>query len=56
MINGLLKMYEIVSDNPRLLLVLERFNISLGFGDQTIHEICESYNITERLFLAEWLR
>jgi len=44
-------MYEIVSDNPRLLLVLERFNISLGFGDLTIHEICESYNITERLFL-----
>ncbi len=52
MINGLSKMYEIVAENARLLLVLERFNISLGFGEQTVHEICKRYNITDRLFLT----
>lgn len=52
MINGLLKMYEIVSDNPRLLLVLERFNISLGFGDRTIREVCEKNHVNVQLFLT----
>ncbi len=52
MISGLLKMYEVVSDNPRFLLVLEYFNIPLGFGDLTIQEICEKYNVNKQLFLT----
>jgi len=52
MISGQLKMHDIVFDNPRILLVLENFNISLGFGEQTIQEICEKYNINEDLFLT----
>ncbi len=52
MTNGQVKMYDIVSTNPRFLLVLEYFNIPLGFGDQTIQEICKKYNINEQLFLT----
>ncbi len=52
MINSQLKMYDIVFENPRILLVLENFNISLGFGEQTIQEICQKHNINEYLFLT----
>lgn len=34
------RMSDIVLYNERLLLVIERFGISLGFGDKTIAEIC----------------
>jgi len=52
MINGLIKMYDIVSENPRYLLILEFFDIPLGFGDQTVREICKSNNLNEHLFLT----
>jgi regulator of cell morphogenesis and NO signaling len=52
MINGSLKMHQVVSANPRFLLVLEYFNISLGFGDQTVQEICQNHKVNEQLFLT----
>ncbi len=52
MISGQMKMYDIVFENPRILLVLENFNISLGFGEQTIHDLCEKHKINEHLFLT----
>jgi regulator of cell morphogenesis and NO signaling len=52
MILGHSKMYDVVFKNPRLLLILEFFNIPLGFGDQTVYEICKKYHIDEQLFLT----
>ena len=39
-ITGDLRMADIIHINQRLLLVIERFGISLGFGDKTIAEVC----------------
>ena len=52
MINSQLKMVDIVFDNPRILLVLEHFNVSLGFGEQTVREMCEIQGVDEYLFLT----
>jgi regulator of cell morphogenesis and NO signaling len=40
LITGDLRMADIIQVNQRLLLVIERFGISLGFGDKTIAEVC----------------
>lgn len=52
MINGHMKMFDIAHDNPLVLLVLEHFNIPLGFADQTIAQLCQQHEISERLFLT----
>ncbi|MBP1630394.1 MAG: hypothetical protein H6Q15_1287 [Bacteroidetes bacterium] len=46
-----MKLADIIMSNYRLLSVLSRFNINLGFGDKTINEICEQKHISEDLFL-----
>ena len=45
------RMSDIVLYNERLLLVIERFGISLGLGDKTITEICVSYELNLSLVL-----
>ena len=45
------KLYDIVSTNPKLLLLLSRFGIELGFGDQNVHEVCQRNHISTDLFL-----
>lgn len=45
-------MRELIRDNSMLLMALSRFNISLGFGDKTISEICESNGIDTSTFLT----
>lgn len=52
MLNGNSKLSDLVYANPRLLLVLEHFNIPLGIGEQTVHEVCEKYRLNEHLFLT----
>lgn len=52
MILGQMKMYDIVFDNPRILLVLEHLQIPLGFGEHTIEEMCRGNSINEHLFLT----
>ncbi len=50
-ITGDLKMADVVDLNQRLLLVIERFGISLGFGDKTIYEVSAQYKINPALLL-----
>lgn len=50
MIKGQMQVYDAVFDNPKILIVLENLDISLGFGEQTIQQICQQYKINERLF------
>lgn len=46
------KVRDLVEDNNQLLLVLNRFHIPFGFGEQTVCEICEERDIDCPTFLA----
>lgn len=45
-------MSDMVSNNYRVLLVMSRFGISLGFGEKTIAEVCEDNGVDTATFLA----
>ena len=46
------KMISLIRDNYDLLQMLGSFGISLGFGDKTVKETCESNNVDTYTFLA----
>ncbi|MDR0982717.1 MAG: helix-turn-helix transcriptional regulator [Culturomica sp.] len=46
------KLSELICRNCNLLLVMSRFGISLGFGDNTVQEVCEKQNVDTDTFLA----
>ncbi len=46
------KMSDLIIENHSLLLVISRFGLSLGFGDKTVKEICETSGIDCTTFLA----
>lgn len=46
------KMSDLIHENHSLLLVISRFGLSLGFGDQTVKEVCETNGIDCNTFLA----
>lgn len=45
------KLYELIADNPKLLPLLSRFGIQLGFGDRSVDEVCRQNHVSTRLFL-----
>lgn len=45
------KMRDLVKDNSVLILVMGRFDISLGFGDKTVRDVCRMHNVNENTFL-----
>ena len=45
-----MKLAEIIHADCRLLYVLPRFGIKLGFGDATIIDVCKKYGVDENLF------
>jgi len=46
------KMSNLIDENHSLLLVISRFGLPLGFGDQTVREVCEINRIDCKTFLA----
>lgn len=46
-----MKMIDVISYNYRLLLLLSRFNINMGFGDRTISDICKENKVSPELFV-----
>lgn len=46
------KMSDLINDNSVLLMVISRFGISLGFGDQRVDEICKMHEVDCPTFLA----
>lgn len=46
------RLRDIIDDDNLLLLVVNRFNIPLGFGDSTIDKICDNEGIDTETFLA----
>ena len=49
--NGKRKMADLIFADNEYLLTLERFNISLGFGNYTISEVLKNSNVDENTFL-----
>lgn len=45
------KLYDLLADNPKLLQLLPRFGIKLGFGDHSVAEVCKSNSVSAKLFL-----
>lgn len=45
-------MRDIINDNSLLLTVINRFSISLGFGDKTVADVCEENDVDADTFLA----
>lgn len=45
------KMSELVKNNSALILVMGRFGISLGFGDQSVRDVCRLHHVDENTFL-----
>lgn len=46
------KLAQVISDDYRLLQVMCRFGISLGYGDKTIGEVCKKFDIDDNTFLC----
>lgn len=46
------KMSDLICGNYSLLLVMSRFGLSLGFGDQTVGQVCELQGVHTGTFLA----
>ncbi|MDR1406286.1 MAG: hemerythrin domain-containing protein [Prevotellaceae bacterium] len=45
-------MSSLITENYRMLLVISRFGIALGFGDKTIGEVCRENRVDVATFLA----
>ncbi len=50
-INSNTKMAEVIIQNHHLLSLINRFGIELGFGEQSVSEVCNFYNIPTNFFL-----
>lgn len=46
------KMIDLISHDYKVLLVMSRFGIPLGFGDRSIEEVCEENGIDTTTFLV----
>lgn len=46
------KLSHVIANDYRLLQVMSRFGISLGFGDKTISEVCHKCNVHNETFLT----
>ena len=47
-----MKVYDLIEENHTLLLMLQHFEIDFRVDDLTVRQLCEQYNISERLFIA----
>jgi len=52
MITGANKMADLVHMNYLLVSVINRFDISLGFGESTVSEVCEKHNVSVDFFIT----
>ena len=49
--NSAMKIAEQIDSNPRLLLMLQHFNIDFRVRDLTVSQLCKEYDISETLFV-----
>ena len=46
------KISDLISDDYRLLQVMSRFGLTVGFGEKTVKEVCEKQKVNFNTFLA----
>ncbi|MDE6323750.1 MAG: LuxR C-terminal-related transcriptional regulator [Paramuribaculum sp.] len=46
------KMRDLIDDNSLLLFAMSRFGIALGFGNESIKDVCESHGVDCQTFLT----
>ena len=46
------KMSNVINSDYRLLQIISRFGITLGFNEKTIKEVCDEQNVDCQTFLA----
>ena len=51
LIDGNCRLADMLSTHPKVLLTLERFGITLGFGDMTIAQVCQKAGVNTNFFL-----
>lgn len=44
-------MCQVVLENPRLLPLFPRFNLTLGFGEMNVEEVCTAHKVNTEFFL-----
>ena len=49
--SGQQKLSDLIHANFKLLQVLPRFDIKLGFGDKTVREVCQQHHVSTHFFL-----
>ena len=49
------RLCDLIDDNFKLLMVMSRFGISLGFGEKSVKEVCEAENVEQTSFSVEEL-
>ncbi len=45
-------MFDLIEENPSLLLVMQHFNFDFRVGDFTISQLCKEKGISEKLFIS----
>lgn len=46
------RLRDLIADNPKLLMVISRFGIPLGFGDARVEDVCQNNGVDCPTFLA----
>ncbi len=46
-----MKLADLIHTDYRLLLLLPRFGLNLGFGDKSVQECCKQHQISDKLFV-----
>lgn len=46
-----MKLADLIHTDYKLLLLLPRFGLNLGFGDKSVQECCRQHRISEKLFI-----
>lgn len=52
LVNKETKLFEVVIQEPAVITVLSRFNITLGVGDKSVKQICDEHNLDANFFLS----
>jgi regulator of cell morphogenesis and NO signaling len=52
MFTGRMKMADMIASNYDLILMLPRFGIPLGFGEDSVRDVCRRYAVDENFFLT----
>ena len=52
LVNKETKLFEVVIQEPAVITVLSRFNITLGVGDKSVKQICDEHNLDVNFFLS----